>query len=165
MRPTEVSTADPMAKPLPVAAVVLPRASRASVRSRTVAKSASSSYTISAIPPALSATGPYASVARVTPSVESMPPAPMEIPYTPAHALQPRMAAAMVTVGTTVESMPTPKPSMMTVAGPVSLFFAMFLVGEYVYEVQYSVKVPIVWPATKPMMMQPHSSNAAVRSS
>ena len=43
-----------MAKPLPVAAVVLPRESRASVRSRTF----SGRPDISAMPPALSATGP-----------------------------------------------------------------------------------------------------------
>ena len=35
MRPEAVRTADPMAKPLPVAAVVFPRASSASVTSRT----------------------------------------------------------------------------------------------------------------------------------
>ena len=49
-----VSAADPMANPLPMAAVVLPTASRASVRSRTNA----SRPLISAMPPALSATGP-----------------------------------------------------------------------------------------------------------
>jgi hypothetical protein len=53
---TEVKTADPMANPLPVAAVVLPNASRASVISRT--ESGISSPAISAIPPALSDTGP-----------------------------------------------------------------------------------------------------------
>jgi hypothetical protein len=55
MRPTEVRTAEPMAKPLPVAAVVLPIASSASVLSRTCSVSSS---IISAMPPALSATGP-----------------------------------------------------------------------------------------------------------
>ena len=49
-----VSAADPMAKPLPMAAVVLPTASSASVRSRTNG----SQRLISAMPPALSATGP-----------------------------------------------------------------------------------------------------------
>ena len=41
MRPTEVSTAEPMAKPLPVAAVVLPMASSASVLSHTFSESSS----------------------------------------------------------------------------------------------------------------------------
>ena len=53
-RARAVREAEPMAKPLPVAAVVLPRESRASVRSRTD----SGRPDISAMPPALSATGP-----------------------------------------------------------------------------------------------------------
>mmetsp|Transcript_22215 Transcript_22215/g.42379 ORF Transcript_22215/g.42379 Transcript_22215/m.42379 type:complete len:254 (-) Transcript_22215:600-1361(-) len=54
-RDRDVSTAEPMAKPFPVAAVVLPRASRASVLPRT---SLGILGSISAKPPALSATGP-----------------------------------------------------------------------------------------------------------
>ena len=53
-RANAVSAADPMANPLPIAAVVLPTASSASVRSLTYG----SHLLISAIPPALSATGP-----------------------------------------------------------------------------------------------------------
>ena len=49
-----VSAAEPIAKPLPIAAVVLPTASSLSVISRTL----SSRPLISAIPPALSAIGP-----------------------------------------------------------------------------------------------------------
>ena len=49
-----VRAAEPIANPLPIAAVVLPVASRASVRSRTFG----SWWVISAMPPALSATGP-----------------------------------------------------------------------------------------------------------
>mmetsp|Transcript_7198 Transcript_7198/g.19780 ORF Transcript_7198/g.19780 Transcript_7198/m.19780 type:complete len:260 (-) Transcript_7198:1525-2304(-) len=51
---SDTSAAEPMAKPLPMAAVVLPAASRASVFSRTV----SGSSDISAMPPALSQMGP-----------------------------------------------------------------------------------------------------------
>ena len=69
IRASAVRTAEPIAKPFPVAAVVLPRESKASVLSLT----SGSSPACSAIPPALSATGPYASVARVIPSVESIP--------------------------------------------------------------------------------------------
>ena len=69
-----VKAADPIAKPFPVAAVVLPSESSASVRSLTSA----GKWAISAIPPALSATGPYASVASVIPSVLNIPTA--EIP-------------------------------------------------------------------------------------
>ena len=49
-----VNTAEPIAKPFPVAAVVLPKESKASVLSRT----SGSIPDCSAIPPALSATGP-----------------------------------------------------------------------------------------------------------
>ena len=54
IRARAVRAAEPMAKPLPVAAVVLPRESRASVRWRT----SGARPAISAMPPALSATGP-----------------------------------------------------------------------------------------------------------
>ena len=50
----EVKIAEPMAKPLPIAAVVFPTASNLSVLSRTMG----SSPVISAMPPALSAIGP-----------------------------------------------------------------------------------------------------------
>ena len=53
-RAREVNAAEPMANPFPVAAVVFPKASKASVRSLT----SGSSWACSAIPPALSATGP-----------------------------------------------------------------------------------------------------------
>ena len=49
-----VNTADPIAKPLPVAAVVFPNESKASVLSLT----SGFNFACSAIPPALSATGP-----------------------------------------------------------------------------------------------------------
>ena len=53
-RARAVNAAEPIANPLPIAAVVLPTASNLSVRSRTsLGKSA-----ISAIPPALSEIGP-----------------------------------------------------------------------------------------------------------
>lgn len=70
------SNAEPIANPLPIAAVVLPAASRASVRSLAFYKS-----TISAIPPALSAIGPYASIVRPILIVLSMPNAAREMPY------------------------------------------------------------------------------------
>jgi hypothetical protein len=52
-RASAVSAAEPMAKPLPIAAVVLPTASSLSVRCAPPAQLA-----ISAMPPALSAIGP-----------------------------------------------------------------------------------------------------------
>ncbi len=76
IRASAVRAAEAMANPLPVAAVVLPSESRASVRFLT----SGSWWVISAMPPALSATGPYASVARVMPRVASMPTAESPMP-------------------------------------------------------------------------------------
>ena len=59
-RAKEVKAAEPIAKPLPIAAVVFPTASSLSVRSLTSLGSSA----ISAMPPALSAIGPYASTAN-----------------------------------------------------------------------------------------------------
>ena len=56
----DVKAAEPIANPLPIAAVVLPTASNLSVLSLTSLGSSA----ISAIPPALSAIGPYASTAN-----------------------------------------------------------------------------------------------------
>ena len=75
-RARAVRAALPIAKPLPIAAVVLPIESRPSVMSRTSFPRPD----ISAIPPALSATGPYASTVMVTPTVPSIPIAAIAIP-------------------------------------------------------------------------------------
>ena len=67
---TEAMTAEPMAKPLVTALVVLPTASRLTmIRSG----SPSNSPDISAMPAALSATGPKVSSETTTPVVASMP--------------------------------------------------------------------------------------------
>ena len=79
-RASEVSAAEAIAKPLPVAAVVLPTASRLSVRSRT----SGGSWLISAIPPALSAIGPKASIANCIAVVAIIPAAAIATPYKPA---------------------------------------------------------------------------------
>ena len=71
--------ADPTAKPFAIAAVVFPRESKASVTSRTDG----SSSAISAMPPALSAIGPYASTDTTAPVVASIPIAATAIPYIP----------------------------------------------------------------------------------
>ena len=72
----EVNAAEAIAKPLPAAAVVFPTASRISVLSLT---SAGNSL-ISAIPPALSAIGPNASIANCMAVVAIMPAAAMATP-------------------------------------------------------------------------------------
>ena len=71
-----VKAADAIAKPLPIAAVVLPTASKASVLERT----SDGSSAISAIPPALSEIGPYASTASWIPVFANMPTAAIAIP-------------------------------------------------------------------------------------
>jgi len=63
------------------------------------------------------------------PRVESMPTAAMATPYTPAHSSQPMIAMQMAMAGTHTEIMPTPRPWMMTVAGPYSAALAMDWVG------------------------------------
>ena len=69
-RATAAITAEPIAKPLVTALVVLPTASRLTM---TVWASPSNSPDISAIPAALSATGPNVSSLTTTPVVASMP--------------------------------------------------------------------------------------------
>lgn len=61
--------ADPMANPLPIAAVVLPAESNASVISQTLSPNSA----ISQIPPALSDTGPYTSMAKLTAKLDNIP--------------------------------------------------------------------------------------------
>ena len=70
------SAAAPMANPLPIAAVVFPCSSNSSV----ITLVSEGIPAISAIPPALSATGPYASIAIVIPTVESIPTAAIPTP-------------------------------------------------------------------------------------
>ena len=76
-----VSAAEAIANPFPEAAVVLPTASKISVFSRT---SAGNSL-ISAIPPALSAIGPNASIANCIAVVAIIPAAAIATPYKPAQ--------------------------------------------------------------------------------
>ena len=81
--------AEEIAKPFAIAAVVLPTASSSSVRSRT----SSGRPAISAIPPALSATGPYASTPMVIAVLDSIPVAARATPKRPA-AIPPAVSTA-----------------------------------------------------------------------
>mmetsp|Transcript_2684 Transcript_2684/g.10309 ORF Transcript_2684/g.10309 Transcript_2684/m.10309 type:complete len:285 (+) Transcript_2684:2172-3026(+) len=167
----EVSTALPMANPFPVAAVVFPSASKASVRSRT----SGGNSDISARPPALSATGPYASVAKVTPKVLSIPTAAIAIPYTPAGptlasyfcpAKSPNrthntMLTTIITTGAIAESIPTDNPRITTVAGPVTPLCAIDFVGLYAKLVAYSVNNPINTPAPNPITKHKNNGHAS----
>ena len=116
MRPTEVSTAEPMAKPLPVAAVVLPMASRASVMSRTLLRQG-----LDHLGDAAGVVGDGAvgvgregdaerrehAHGRDGDAVEAR------------EGVAREMARTMMHGGAAVPIMPTPRPWMTTVAGPV----------------------------------------------
>ena len=114
-RAKDVRAAEAIANPLPEAAVVFPTASRLSVRSRTSA----GKPLISAIPPALSAMGPKASMANCMAVVAIIPAAAIATPYKPANSNAPKIPAAKIMMGNTVDSIPTAKPPMMLVAWPV----------------------------------------------
>ena len=130
-----VKAADPIAKPFPVAAVVFPSESNASVRLLTSAPNP----LISALPPALSAIGPYASVANVMPNVDNIPTAAIPIPYNPiptfakskpdANQYDNIIPVTTAITGIAVETMPKPTPEIITVAGPVLPLSDNFLVG------------------------------------
>ena len=121
-----VSSAEPIAKPLPIAAVVLPRASNLSVILRTD----SPKPAISAIPPALSAIGPYASTLMVIPTVASIETAASETPNKPPpNWNESKMIIAKMITGATVDSIPTDKPVIIFVAAPDSELFATSMTG------------------------------------
>jgi len=111
-RPTK--QADPIAKPLPTAAVVFPAASRASVKSLIY----SGSPHIWAIPPALSEIGPYPSTDKATGKDPSIPRAERPIPYIPAVANPKAIVIVMQTIGTTTETYPRASPRIIFGAGP-----------------------------------------------
>lgn len=60
------------------------------------------------------------------------------------------MLMVMMRMGGTTENMPTARPWIMTVAGPVSVAAAMERTGAYAWEVQYSVVRPMPNPDTSP---------------
>src|SRR5690606_24168267 len=106
-----VSAADAIAKPLPIAAVVFPTASSLSVRPRTYLGRPD----ISAMPPALSEIGPYASTASLIPRLESIPTAAIAIPYRPAKWNAPMIDKAMIRIGIAVDIIPIPRPDIIFV--------------------------------------------------
>jgi len=108
--------------PLVIALVVFPTAS-SSVS--TCAPAASTSPDISAMPCALSETGPNVSIATITPTVVSRPHPASATRNSASHTEPParrntaQIAAAMVPAVYTADSRPTPTPERITVAGPV----------------------------------------------
>ena len=97
--------AEPIANPLPMAAVVFPAASNISVLYLASLRSH-----ISAIPPALSAIGPYPSMVRPMERVESIPNAAREIPYILASMKEMNMVRAIAEIGMIVEWNPRASP-------------------------------------------------------
>src|SRR5438874_2292929 len=146
-------TAEPMAKPLVTALVVFPTASRL-----TMIRSGGpwNSPDISAMPAALSATGPKVSSETTTPVVASMP-----IPhratryrenwrFPPPRAMATPRATAMAITAYTEDSSPDEIPDRTVVAGPVRAASAMSRTGEYSVPVKYSVSRLTIWASTRP---------------
>lgn len=99
----------------PIAAVVFPAASRASVLSLILWLMPA----ISAIPPALSLIGPYASIAKPVAMVLSIPRAATAMPYIAAKLKLTKMLTAMAKIGIITDLYPNARPKMTFVAAPV----------------------------------------------
>ena len=95
-----------MAYPLVIALVVLPTASRESVTFLTFL----SSLDISAIPPALSVTGPYASNAITIPARASIEVTEIAIPNNPANLKEKIIPKQMISAGIAVATKLTANP-------------------------------------------------------
>lgn len=98
--------AELIANPLPMAAVVLPAESRASVLSLTLGWQ----LDISAIPPALSAIGPKASIAKPIDKVDNIPMAERATPNIPASLIATIILMATKITGIMVDLYPKAKP-------------------------------------------------------
>ena len=112
-RANATKQADPIANPFPMAAVVFPAASNISVLCLTSFRSH-----ISAMPPALSAIGPYPSIVSPIERVESMPRAANDIPYMLANKNDTNIVMAIAKTGMMVDWKPKANPWMMFGAAP-----------------------------------------------
>src|SRR3954467_2206070 len=127
-------TAVAIAIPLVIALVVLPTAS-SSVR--IAAPFSSTSPDISAMPWALSETGPNVSMATITPTVVSRPQparatANSEIATTPEPSRKaPNTAAPITSAVNTADSNPTDRPERITVAAPVIEVLPTSITGRW----------------------------------
>src|SRR5690606_22328528 len=91
----------------------------------------SGSSAISAMPPALSVIGPYASRATMMPAIDSMLVAATAMPYRPAAAYEAMIAAQTKSTGQAVDFIETAMPAMMLVAWPVLEAWATYFTGPY----------------------------------
>ena len=102
---------------------------------RICAPSSVTSPDISAMPCALSLTGPNVSIATITPTVVSSPQPASATRNSdraidpPASRNTPQIAAAMIPAVYTADSNPTPMPDSTTVAAPVRDVRATWIVG------------------------------------
>src|SRR3954464_11133183 len=135
---TAAMTAEPIAKPLVTALVVLPTASRL-----TMIRSGSpwNSPDISAMPAALSLTGPNVSSETITPVVASMPMPHRATRYSenvrlplPSASATP-IAIAIAITAYTDDWRPDAVPDSTTVAGPVSAASAISCTGAWCVDV------------------------------
>lgn len=102
----ETKAAEPMANPFPIAAVQLPAASSQSVLYLTSGGQA----TISAIPPALSETGPQASIANPIDKVDNIPRAAKATPNIDNSENEMNAVIANKKTGIIVDKFPRAKP-------------------------------------------------------
>ncbi len=158
-RATAAITAEPIAKPLVTALVVLPTASRLTI---TAWAAPSNSPDISAIPAALSATGPNVSSLTTTPVVASMP---MPVSATryranwmlpPPRPIAAPIATAIATTAHTDDSRPIEVPVSTVVAGPPPVAAAMSCTGFVSVDVKYSVMRLAAWASTRPITTAPN---------
>ena len=158
-RATAAITAEPIAKPLVTALVVLPTASRLTI---TAWAAPSNSPDISAIPAALSATGPNVSSLTTTPVVASMP---MPVSATryranwmlpPPRPIAAPIATAIATTAHTDDSRPIEVPVSTVVAGPPPVAAAMSCTGRVSVDVKYSVMRLATWASTRPITTAPN---------
>ena len=140
---TAAMTAEPMANPLVTALVVLPTASRLTMIRWA---SPSNSPDISAMPAALSATGPKESSDTITPVVASMPIPVSATRYStnwmsPPPSTEPTPSAIQIAmIDHMLDSSPLLVPDSTTVAGPVRDDSAISCTGARSVDVKYSVR-------------------------
>src|SRR5687768_10530622 len=157
---TAAMTAEPMAKPFVTALVVLPTAS-----SDTMIRSGSplNSPDISAMPAALSDTGPNVSSETMTPVVASMPMPVRATRYSEncrlplPSASEAPSATAMAMTAYTDDSMPDAVPDRTVVAGPVRADSAISFTGPYSVPVKYSVRRLTTCASTRPITTAPNT--------
>src|SRR4029453_9384814 len=136
-------TAVAIARPFVIALVELPTASRLP---STCAGRPSNSPDISAIPCALSDTGPKVSIDTMTPTVVSIPIPVSEMKYRASRALSPstkapEMTPAMIRIDQTVDPRPIAKPERIVVAGPGWVDLAISWTGLNFVSVKYCVRI------------------------